>query len=68
MVMETFKVILAQRNIRQRTIAVALGVSDNDVSLWVNGKRDIPACHIKPLAKLLKLPIGTVLAMAGGNV
>ena len=62
--MDTLKVILAQQNIRQRTVAATLGVTDQDVSLWVNKKRDIPARHVKALARLLKVNLSDMLAMA----
>ena len=63
--MSTLKVWLAERNMRQRTVAGHLGVTDQVISRWVNRQGPIPAEYVAPLAKLLKVRVREVLAVSG---
>lgn len=56
----TFKVLLAQKNMKQRDIAKELGVSEPVVSNWVNQIKPVPNVYREKLKKLLKVPIRTI--------
>lgn len=50
--------------IKQCDIAQKLGVSEPAVSLWFSRQATIPTRCIAPLAGLLSMPVGDVLAVA----
>jgi DNA-binding transcriptional regulator YdaS (Cro superfamily) len=48
--------VLKLRQRRQKDIALALGVSEPEVSMWVHRKKPVPRRHVKALAALLEVP------------
>jgi DNA-binding XRE family transcriptional regulator len=47
-------------NLTQKELAEKLGVSNNSVVAWENGKSEIPLRHLQALAKLSGLSISDI--------
>jgi DNA-binding transcriptional regulator YdaS (Cro superfamily) len=44
------------RNRKQKDMAVALNVTEPEVSVWIHRKRPVPRRYVKAFAELLEIP------------
>ena len=55
------KARLIERGLKQIDVAATLRVSNGTLSRWINRKTPVPSSHLRPLANILRVPLGELL-------